>query len=283
VQLFRLVNYDNFYLYHNYRQFSSRSKAVLMKVMTINLRFENDRDGENAWANRRELVVEIINRYQPDILGTQEGKWTQLMYLNDQLPEYEIVLPGRTPDKIIQCSTLFLRKEDFTIEDCRDFWLSKTPDVHLSKNWDSAFPRMISIAHIRVGKSHQKIIAAVTHLDNLGVEARFEQAKIISQWADQQQYPIILMGDFNDDPTSRVHEVLTLPQTSLCDAWVAISGDESEKSYTHHGFSGVPQLSRMDWILATPSFKVKAAKIIHDEFNGRYPSDHFPYMVDIEL
>ncbi|RLC28438.1 MAG: endonuclease [Deltaproteobacteria bacterium] len=254
-----------------------------MKVMTLNLRFENDRDGENAWMNRRELVVEIINRYQPVILGTQEGKWTQLIYLCDQLPEYTAVLPGRTPDRIIQCPTLFLRKEAFTIEDCRDFWLSKTPDVHLSKDWDSAFPRMISVARVRAEQSHQKMIAAVTHLDNMGVEARFEQAKIISQWAVRHEEPIILMGDFNDTPTSRTHEVLTSPQTHLCDTWEEMQGDESEKSFTHHGFTGIPQLSRMDWILISPSFKVKNTKIIHDEFNGCYPSDHFPYLADIEL
>lgn len=252
-----------------------------MKVMTFNLRFENDRDGENVWSNRRELVVEIINRYQPSILGTQEGKWTQLMYLNDQLADYEAFLPGRAPDKNIQCPTLFFRKEDCTIEDGRDFWLSKTPDVHLSKNWDSAFPRMISFANVRIEKTHRKIIAAVTHLDNLGVEARFEQAKIISQWVEQQAEPVILMGDFNDDSASRVHEMLTCPQTRLCDTWEMIEGSESEKSFTHHGFSGIPQLSRMDWILATPSFTVKDAKIIHDSFDGRYPSDHFPYMADI--
>ncbi|MBC2714505.1 MAG: endonuclease/exonuclease/phosphatase family protein [Desulfobacteraceae bacterium] len=254
-----------------------------MRIMTFNLRFENDRDGENAWINRRELVVEIIDRYQPAILGTQEGKWTQLTYLRDQLPEYEIVMPGRTPDKKIQCPTLFFRKKDCTIEAGRDFWLSKTPDVHLSKDWDSAFPRMISLARIRIEKSYRKIIAAVTHLDNIGVEARFQQAKIISKWADQQKSPIILMGDFNDDPASRAHDVLTLPKTRLCDTWEMIQGSECEESYTHHGFSGVPQLSRMDWILADLSFKVKDARVIHDEFNGRYPSDHFPYLADIEF
>ncbi len=254
-----------------------------MKVMTFNLRFENDRDGENAWMHRRELVVEIVHRYQPVILGTQEGKWTQLMYLCDQLPDYEAFLPGRAPDKNIQCPTLFFRKEKCEIGGGRDFWLSKTPDIHLSKDWDSAFPRMVSFAKISVEKPHQKIIAAVTHLDHIGVEARLEQAKIISQWADQQQDPIILMGDFNDAPASLVHEVLRSSQTRLCDTWEMIHGAESEKSFTHHGFSGVPQLSRMDWILADPSFTVTDAKIIHDAFDGRYPSDHFPYMSDIEL
>ncbi|MEZ4579373.1 MAG: hypothetical protein R2875_15590 [Desulfobacterales bacterium] len=47
-----------------------------MKIMTFNLRFENDRDGDNSWVNRRRMVVDIINRYQPDILGTGRGNGT---------------------------------------------------------------------------------------------------------------------------------------------------------------------------------------------------------------
>ncbi len=254
-----------------------------MRVMTFNLRFENDRDGENAWKNRRELVVEVIDRYQPVILGTQEGQWAQLTYLRDQLPEYEIVMPGRQPDEKIQCPTLFCRKKECILEGGGDFWLSKTPDIHLSKDWDSAFPRMISFARIRMKKAGRKMIAAVTHLDNIGIEARLRQAEIISKWSGRQQEPIILMGDFNDHPASSAHGVLTLPQTRLCDTWEVMQGSECQESFTHHGFSGIPQLSRMDWILADPSFKVTDVRVIHDEFDGRYPSDHFPYLADIEF
>lgn len=253
-----------------------------MKVMTFNLRFENDRDGDNAWTNRRKLVVDVVNRYQPAILGTQEGKWSQLSYLDDCLTEYEIVAPGRIPDKKIQSPTLFLKKDECRMIAAEDFWLSKTPAVRLSKDWDSAFPRMLSFAMIRMKKTDRKIIAAVTHLDNLGVEARFQQAKVIAGWVKQQAHPVVLMGDFNDNPESAAHAVLTLPQTRLCDTWEMIEGSEAKKSFTHHGFNGIPQLSRMDWILADPCFTVTHARVIHDHFDGRYPSDHFPYLAELE-
>jgi endonuclease/exonuclease/phosphatase family metal-dependent hydrolase len=252
-----------------------------MKIMTFNLRFENDRDGDNSWANRRRMVVDIINRYQPDILGTQEGKWNQLAYLDDCLPSYEAVMPGRIMDKKIQCPTLFVKKETGCILFARDFWLSKTPDVHLSMDWDSAFPRMISFAEIRIKAPDQKIIAAVTHLDHLGVEARFQQAKIIGAWVKEQEQPVVLMGDFNEGPRSRIHTVLTSPETPLCDTWKTMGHGEAEKSFTHHGFNGIPQLSRMDWILADCSFQVTEARIIHDQVDGRYPSDHFPYVASL--
>ena len=42
-------------------------------------------------------------------------------------------------------------------------------------------------------------------------------------------------------------------------------------------------MTRMDWILVTPHFRVKDATVILDHVEGRYPSDHFPYMTMVNL
>jgi len=252
-----------------------------MRVMTFNLRFENDLDGDNSWQNRRDMVVEIINRYAPDILGTQEGKWPQLMYLCEGLPGYRAHLPGRSADKVTQCPTLFIREETLKIRGGSDFWLSRTPDVFLSKDWDSAFPRMISCSEVRDEHTGQKFFAAVTHLDHIGTEARYNQARIIADWANGADAPVVLMGDFNDTPGSRVHRALTT-ETALRDTWKLLEKSDGAESYTHHGFMGTPQLARMDWILVSPGFRVVHAEILHDQVNGCYPSDHFPYVADID-
>ncbi|MFZ2630910.1 MAG: endonuclease/exonuclease/phosphatase family protein [Desulfosalsimonadaceae bacterium] len=251
-----------------------------MRVMTFNLRFENEDDGGNAWACRREMVVEIINRYQPDVLGTQEGKWSQIHYLAEQLPDYEPFLPGRKPDPVIQCPTLFFRKQTVAIITGGEFWLSETPEVHLSKSWDSAFPRMMSWAEVRVVNCASTIIAAVTHLDHIGALARLEQARIIAEWSARQASPIVLMGDFNDAPASPAHKALT--GVRLHDTWWTAENNDGPSSFTRHRFDGIPQVARLDWILADPCFQVRDARIILDHSDGRYPSDHFPYMADLD-
>ena len=123
----------------------------------------------------------------------------------------------------------------------------------------------------------------VTHLDHMGVKARSEQARIIAAWIKKRNEPVILMGDFNDLPGSPVHKILASPGTGLLDTWQVLGREEDSFSYTHHGFTGVPQDSRIDWILAGPQFKIIDAQVVRDRFGNRYPSDHFPYLVDLDF
>ncbi|MBW2636210.1 MAG: endonuclease/exonuclease/phosphatase family protein [Deltaproteobacteria bacterium] len=253
-----------------------------MRIVTFNLRFENDNDGLNGWSYRRKSVARLIERYAPSILGTQEGKLSQLSYLQENLPAYAIHTPDRIRDDVSQCPTLFIKHDAFEVLEGKEEWLSKTPDVHLSKDWDSAFPRMMSYAKLLHKESSTYLWVAVTHLDHIGIEARYNQAKIIANWAKNRKGPVILMGDFNDNPGSPVHEVLTAPDTTLQDTWQILKRKENQESFTNHGFDGIPQKTRMDWALVSPHFHVTDAAIIRDNVAGRYPSDHFPYCVDLE-
>jgi endonuclease/exonuclease/phosphatase family metal-dependent hydrolase len=252
-----------------------------MRVMTFNIRFENDQDGPNAWVHRRELVARIIERYSPQIVGTQEAKWHQLLYLRDRLSDYDFCAPGRVVDETSQYPTLFYLAKAFEVEEAAEFWLSKTPDVHRSKSWDSGFPRMMSYLKLTAKGSGHPFWVAVTHLDHIGSEARFEQASMLSRWVKEREEPVILMGDFNDDPQSRVHQLLAGPERLLRDTWQFPKQGKRGETGTHHGFTGVPKDQRIDWILVSRHFRVLEARIVRDDFDGRYPSDHFPYMVDL--
>ncbi|MFP4193498.1 MAG: endonuclease/exonuclease/phosphatase family protein [Desulfobacterales bacterium] len=255
-----------------------------IRIMTLNLRFENDRDGENAWQNRREMIVRMIGSYAPDILGTQEGKQNQILYLKENLHGYFAHIPDRPDDEKAQCPTLFIRGQKFAIAGGRDFWLSKTPDVHLSKDWDSAFPRMLSYAVLEsLEQGGVKLCAAVTHLDHKGTEARLRQAEIIAKWAGDLKVPLVLMGDFNEEPDADVYRMLTGSGTGLHDTWRSLGRDEGPESYTHHAFTGSPKGNRIDWILAGRGFSVLDARVVKYRENRYYPSDHFPYMAELEL
>ena len=67
------------------------------------------------------------------------------------------------------------------------------------------------------------------------------------------------------------------------DSWQSSGRAEDEQGYTQHGFTGVATNGRIDWILVTPEFRVLDVSVVHDHEAGRYPSDHFPFWVDLEL
>jgi endonuclease/exonuclease/phosphatase family metal-dependent hydrolase len=252
-----------------------------MRIMTFNLRFQNDFDGENGWENRKELVTEVVAGYKPSILGTQEGTVGQLRYLEQHLAGYRLHAPERLWEDGCQYCSIFFRVEDLRPVSGGEFWLSRTPEIHRSKGWDSAFPRMISYGIFEEIASGRHVCVAVTHLDNMGVEARKQQAGIICDWLTGQNCPSILMGDFNERPQSTVHKILT--ESGLLDTWEILQRPEDQSGITYHKFEGIPQIFRMDWIFITPELNVRDATVIHDHSPaGRYPSDHFPYMVRLE-
>ncbi len=252
-----------------------------MRVMTFNLRFENDRDGENSWSHRRELVTSIVERFAPALLGTQEGTPAQLAYLNDHLHDYGMAAASRPDDPSCQYPTLFYRRDRLEVLSCGEFWLSKSPGVHRSKDWDSAYPRMMSYARLRGSETGREFWGAVTHLDHVGAVGRLEQGRIIADWLTGRSAPVILMGDFNDAPDSSVHRLLTGRDVGLIDTWEGLGLPEGPSSMTHHDFYGVPGKFRMDWVLVSRELRAVEARIIRDHCNGRYPSDHFPLYVEL--
>ena len=90
------------------------------------------------------------------------------------------------------------------------------------------------------------------------------------------------MGDFNDGPDSAVHHLLASSKTGLRDTWQVLCREEDEASMTHHNFQGLPKPCRMDWVLVSREFRVLDAMVVRSNREGRYPSDHFPYAVELD-
>ncbi len=254
-----------------------------LRVMTFNVRFDNPKDIDKGWLTRKEIVASIIKRYHPHIVGIQEPTWRQIEDLRMLLPEYDFCLKGRVWDDTCQYPTLLFQKEEVTCSKNGEFWLSLTPHIHRSCDWNSAFPRMLSYGIFNVKDIEQPIVVAVTHLDHKSATAREYQISTILKWyrGKYLQTPFILLGDFNEPPYQKVH--IMLSQENLKDTWQALGFQEDENAATHHDFEGKPVGGRIDWIFISEHFGVLNGCIVKESVNGRYPSDHFPYYVDLFL
>jgi endonuclease/exonuclease/phosphatase family metal-dependent hydrolase len=252
-----------------------------MRLMTFNLRFATPVDGPNEWEFRKELVVEVILDHLPDLLGTQEGTVPQLLYLQQHLTGYLPLTAHRRVDPTCQYPTIFYRADRFYVEESNEFWLSETPQVHRSLSWGSAFPRMVTYGLFRETGRPLSFYFINTHLDHVSAAARRQGARIIREFFFPLNRPLILVGDFNEPPDDPVYRELLQADSPLQDTWRRVHPPEAEAT-TQHGFDGRAWGSRIDWILATPPFRVRRVAMVTDNQNGRYPSDHFPYEAEVE-
>lgn len=257
-----------------------------VRVMSFNIRYGTADDGENHWDRRKEFVVETIQAFDPDLLGTQETLGFQRDYLAENLPGYENLGVGREDGKEEgEMMALFYNRDRFEKLDGGHFWLSETPEVVGSKSWDSSLPRMVTWVKLRDRKnpSAKPIAYFNTHFDHRGEEARRESARLIRRQIASlgKECSIIVTGDFNagegSDPYDALFGVVEEQKSPVVDTYRGVHSTSQEPAGTFSGFKeGSKYGPRIDWIGASRDWEIVSAEIDRTSRDGRTPSDHYP-------
>ncbi len=263
--------------------------GVTLRVMSFNVRYGTAQDGDNAWDLRRDLVVDTIEAFDPDLLGVQECLDFQGAYLLESMAGYGFVGVGRDDGSEAgeMCAILY-RKSGFELVTSGHFWLSETPDIPGSRSWDSALPRMVSWVRLRTtesavaGDGAADFLFLNTHFDHAGETARVRSAELLRARAGELAGgdPIIIAGDFNA-PAVRASDgpfsVLAgeAGGTRFVDTYGAAEPEGGGEG-TFNAFEGRTTGARIDWILVSTDVVVGESGIDRTEREGRYPSDHFP-------
>lgn len=257
-----------------------KEREPAIRVMSFNIRFGSADDGKNGWPHRRYLVLETIQMFGPDLLGTQEVLGFQAEFLRKNFEGYGFHGVGREDGKAKgEMVPVFYRLDRFELLDAGHFWLSETPKLAGSQGWDASLPRMVSwvILRDRKGKG-QRFAFANTHFDHRGSQARLESAKLIGRWAESVEMPVILAGDFNAGEGSAPYNVLARADglAVFVDSYRAVHSKKGTGEGTFSGWIGRREGSRIDWILHSAEFLTLNASINYTNEEGRYPSDHYP-------
>lgn len=254
-------------------------------VGSFNLRYANPGDSGNLWSQRAPMVSALIRFHRFDILGTQEGLPGMLDDISRALPEYQCYGIGRDDGKDAgEHSAIFFRKDQFTMLDHGDFWLSETPDKP-SLGWDATCcNRICSWVLLQDRKTHKKLYVFNTHYDYQKDLARNESSKLILQKikAIAGQAPVLFMGDLNGGYDSPWYKAI---------AGSGILSDTHDKAPhpydANTSFHGFGRLLRgndaIDHVFASAQFSVLRWGILTDSFHGKYPSDHFPILTELVL
>jgi endonuclease/exonuclease/phosphatase family metal-dependent hydrolase len=250
--------------------------------MTFNIRYGTAPDGENAWPNRKEMVLAAIRDFDPDLLGLQECMRPQMDAVLSAFPEYSAVGVGREADGAGEYSPLLFNRNRFDVLKAETFWLSDTPDVRASKSWGNAITRICTWAEL-IDRSDNRIMRVCnTHWDHQSQPSRIKSGELMAKklLSTDNLQPTIVMGDFNIGPVGPARQPLL--DAGLRDSFVDLYPDQARQG-TFHEFKGKSSSDKIDAILVSRQWDTVAAEIITTEKDGRFPSDHFPVTATLKL
>ena len=257
-----------------------------IRVMTFNIRYNEPRDGVNAWPNRKQKVADVIRFHKADLVGVQEAQIGQLEDLEKLLPDFAWCGVGRTDGKRDgEFSAILYLKQRFRLLECRTFWLSETPEVPGSMGWDAAYPRIVTSAKFRDQLTRKTFFHFNTHFDHVGGKARFESAKMIigrirNASAGTQS---LLTGDLNVKEDTEAYKTLAAPESGLKDARYVSSNGHFGGTSTFNAFKEMQPAMKIDYIFVTPGVQVFEHGVLSDNWDGLWASDHLPVLAEIGL
>ncbi len=261
-----------------------------IKLVTYNIRYANNRDSLNDWNNRKHGLTYQVKQYKADFIGLQEALHHQIGFVKQELGQtFDYIGVGRDfGDTLGEYCPLFYNKNNFEIVETSKnytFWLSETPNIP-SKSWDAALPRIATGTLFRNIKTKEQVYVMNTHFDHVGVLARKNSMRLISEKLKTYSeigIPVILMGDFNLQPSEE--PIQWIIQQKLADARnseTAISHGENSK-FTFNGFKETTTGPIIDYIFISHNLKVNQF-IVDQSSRGKnlFFSDHFPVICEVQ-
>jgi len=226
--------------------------------------------GEHGLRFRYGGVLQTILREKPDSLGLQEAHELWRGPLKKDLRDiYAIACDKGRVFGFHEGAPIFYLKEKYDLVRQGVFWLSERPGV-ASMGWDAACPRIAGWAVLRDKRTGFTYAHFNTHLDHKGPVAMANGARLVAERINALGLPAVLTGDLNEQPGSRPMEYLAAG--GLTDLRFAAA--QSDTGFTFHGYSDNSGV--IDYVYANHFLRgAKEFKVIRDEYDGQYPSDHF--------
>lgn len=266
----------------------NKFEAGAMRIVTFNIRYNEPRDGVNAWANRKTKVADVIRFHKADLVGVQEAQNNQLKDLETLLPDFAWCGAGRTDGKDDgEYSAIFYRKARFKLLETKTFWLSETPEKAGSLGWDADYPRIVTWARFRDRATRKTFYHFNTHFDHIGKQARFESAKFLLAQIQKiaAKSLFVVTGDFNAKEDTNVYRILIGKEETgafkLIDARYRAQNGHFGGNSTFSAFKELIPDNKIDYVFVGENVKVLEHGILSDRWDGLWASDHLPVLAEI--
>jgi endonuclease/exonuclease/phosphatase family metal-dependent hydrolase len=257
-------------------------QGIKLKVLTLNIRYDNPSDAPNDWPSRKDFVLSFLADESADIFGLQEALWHQYHFMDSALTGYESIAAGRDDGKREgEMTPVFYSKDRFRAINSGTFWLSETPDVPGSKGWGAVLPRIVTWAEMEDNRSKRSFFFFNTHYSHMSDSARLMSSRIILEEVKKiaGDTPFVLTGDFNMLPESDAYVTLTengRENALIMDSYPISNKEHAGLTYTFNGFSDEEGEGRIDYIFVSNGAKVISHETPELKREDLFLSDHWP-------
>ena len=233
-----------------------------LRVMTYNIHHGEGTDGRIDL----ERIAKVIRDAKPDLVALQEvDKNVKRSGEVDQTSELA---------QLTQMNGRFGKQIPYEGGDYGQAVLSRFPVSELTVHWLPGEPerqRRIAVAGV-VDLGNRKVVFASTHLHHNNVEFREQQATALNDLFRDSEHPVILAGDLNAYPESRVLEILEQRWTNT-----------TAKTTNCFTFPAVVPKHQIDYVMYQPQLTTRLISRKAVVINESLASDHCPLLVEFSV
>lgn len=262
-----------------------------LRVATFNIRYHNERDGENRWEFRRHRVAGLLRLHRVDVFGVQEALWGQIVDLHAALPDYDSFGEGRDGRAGGERSTIYWNENALERTNGATFWLSPTPD-RPSRAWGASLRRICTWCEFRSRATGSVFFVFNTHFDHRSADAREQSAELLVEKIQEiaGDAPTVLMGDFNCDRWSTPYRTIVRGGTE--DGQDRALALRDARSWAEHDYGPTGTWSgwdpahvggQIDFVFVKNGIRVRQHAVVPHGWQGRNASDHLPVLAELEL
>lgn len=265
--------------------------AYALRVATYNVHYILPRRPTGPWSmadwDRRKVPLDQALKYiDADLVAFQEmesfyGRDERqdnlaLEFLLENNPEYAAAASG-DPEVFPDTQPIFYRTDRLDLTDQGWFFFSDTPDVIYSRTFDGSYPAYATWAAFIDKTTGAQFRVVNFHTDYSSRSNRLQSVELvagrITPWITANE-TVLVMGDLNGRLGSRTLEIIE-------EVGVTFAPVEGATYHFNHGLNLFGAIDHVGW---TGNVKMMSEPIvIRQKFQNEWPSDHYPYFIDLVL
>lgn len=262
---------------------TAASTGATAKVMSFNVRTSQAPDAcpAGCWDQRKARAEAMVQRHQPDFIGTQETTPNQYEFFKQSLG-YASFGECAGPCDSSERNSIFYRDADWTLLGGSTFALSDTPEQIPSNTWNLEYLRAAVLARFQNRATGNTVCMLNTHYD---ITRGQEQSSVLV--ADrmaafcQPQDTVVMTGDLNAPPETPQIKYLTgeaninYKKTSIPMYETLTASGEGGPTWIGD-FTTQTRGNKIDYIFARRDTHtcLQRGQIIVDDIGGFTSSDH---------